>query len=63
MADPKKKFIYENGLRFEVTPQGLFYCPEDSKQKKKYPCPDCKCCAWCADTRCILCLKQGNKSQ
>ncbi|PLX75128.1 MAG: hypothetical protein C0615_08165 [Desulfuromonas sp.] len=22
---------------------------------KKHPCPDCKECLWCADTRCRLC--------
>ena len=26
---------------------------------KKHPCPDCKCCQWCSDDRCRLCLKSG----
>jgi hypothetical protein len=59
MADPEKKFIYENGLRFEVTPEGLFYSPEQTLQEKKYPFPDCKFCQWCSNTRCTLCLKQS----
>jgi len=26
-----------------------------SPPKKKYPCPDCNHCQWCADSRCNLC--------
>ncbi|HUT83995.1 MAG TPA: hypothetical protein VMX95_05055 [Thermodesulfobacteriota bacterium] len=63
MTDPPKKFTYENGLRFEVTPEGLFYSPENTLQEKKYPCPDCKFCQWCSDTRCTLCLKQSKCCQ
>jgi len=24
--------------------------------EKKHPCPDCRCCQWCSDDRCRLCL-------
>ncbi|MCX5886772.1 MAG: hypothetical protein NT096_12830 [Proteobacteria bacterium] len=37
MADPEKKFTYENGLRFEVTLEGLFYSPENTHQEKNTP--------------------------
>jgi hypothetical protein len=53
--DTSKKFIYKDSLRFEVTPDGLFYAPEESLSSKKYPCPDCRFCQWCADSRCNLC--------
>ena len=26
---------------------------------KKHPCPDCRCCQWCSDDRCRLCLRSG----
>ncbi len=58
MSDSKKKFIYEAGVRFEVTPDGLLCCPEENKNKKQ-DCPDCKFCQWCSDSRCSLCLDQG----
>ncbi|MFA7158909.1 MAG: hypothetical protein WC299_06350 [Kiritimatiellia bacterium] len=25
------------------------------KKRKKHPCPDCRCCQWCADARCAVC--------
>ena len=58
MADGDKKFIYEDGVCFEVTPYGLVCCPEESKDKK-HCCTDCKFCQWCSDSRCSLCLDQG----
>jgi len=58
MAGRDKKFIYEDGVCFEVTPYGLVCCLEESKDKK-HPCPDCKFCQWCSDSRCSLCLRQG----
>ena len=27
--------------------------------QKKHPCPDCKMCQWCSDTRCHVCRGQG----
>ncbi len=24
---------------------------------KKHPCPDCRHCQWCPDTRCSMCLR------
>ncbi|NMC74111.1 MAG: hypothetical protein GYA56_07115 [Geobacteraceae bacterium] len=27
-------------------------------EKKKHPCPDCRCCQWCSDSRCGVCLKR-----
>jgi hypothetical protein len=24
---------------------------------KKHPCPDCRHCQWCSDTRCSMCLR------
>lgn len=58
MSDSNKKFIYEDGVRFEVTSYGLLYRPEENKNKKQ-DCPDCKFCQWCSDSRCSLCLDQG----
>ncbi|MDD2308514.1 MAG: hypothetical protein PHH91_02930 [Desulfuromonadaceae bacterium] len=26
---------------------------------KKHSCPDCRCCQWCSDDRCRLCLNQS----
>ena len=54
MADPEKKYIYEGGVRFEVTPYGLLCCLEDTKHKK-HDCPDCKFCQWCPRNRCSGC--------
>ena len=61
MANPEKKFIYENGVRFEVTPYGLFCFPEEDGRKKHH-CPDCKFCQWCSGSRCSLCVRQGEYS-
>jgi hypothetical protein len=58
MADGDKKFIYEDGVRFEVTPYGLICCLKECKDKK-HQCPDCKFCQWCSESRCSLCLDQG----
>jgi hypothetical protein len=30
---------------------------------KKYPCPDCKMCQYCADTRCEKCLGHALKER
>lgn len=30
----------------------------DDKAYHKHPCPDCRFCQWCADTRCAVCLKE-----
>ncbi len=27
--------------------------------RKKHPCPDCRMCQWCSDTRCHVCRGQG----
>jgi len=54
MADPEKKYIYEGGVRFEVTPYGLVCCLEDTNYKK-HNCPDCKFCQWCPQNRCSGC--------
>jgi hypothetical protein len=62
MEDASKKFIFKNGLRFEVTPDGLFYAPEEFPADKKHPCPDCKFCQWCAVSRCNLCRPQEEHS-
>jgi hypothetical protein len=29
--------------------------------KKKYPCPDCHFCQFCAEIRCIACRRQKSK--
>jgi hypothetical protein len=58
MAKSKKKSIYEDGVRFEVTPYGLVCCLNENKDKK-HQCLDCKFCQWCSDSRCSLCLRQG----
>jgi len=57
MAEAEKKFVYQKGTRFEVTPFGLFCCPEENKNKKHH-CPDCNFCQWCSHSRCSLCLDQ-----
>jgi hypothetical protein len=62
MAKSKKKFIYEDGIRFEVTPYGLVCCLMEDKDKKHH-CLDCKFCQWCSDSRCSLCLRQGEHGQ
>ncbi len=54
-AGQKKKFVILNGSRFEVTPEGLLYCPADSSGNKKHKCPDCHFCQWCAESRCNTC--------
>ena len=61
MANAEKKFIYANGVYFEVTPHGLICCLEENKDKK-HCCLDCKFCQWCSDSRCSLCLRQGEYS-
>jgi hypothetical protein len=58
MENSSKIFVYRDGLRFEVTPDGLFYAPEELPGAKKYPCPDCKFCQGCADSRCSLCRRE-----
>jgi hypothetical protein len=30
----------------------------DDKTYYKHPCPDCRFCQWCSDTRCAICLKE-----
>jgi len=57
MANAEKKFIYEDGVRFEVTSYGLICCLEENRNKK-HECPDCKFCLWCSDLRCIGCLDE-----
>jgi hypothetical protein len=60
MENSSKIFVYRDGLRFEVTPNGLFYAPEELPGAKKHPCPDCKFCQWCVDSRCSLCRRGNN---
>lgn len=56
-SEPPAKFLTDPlGRRFEVTPQGLFYCPEEGR-KKRHPCPDCHFCQGCSDSRCGLCRR------
>lgn len=52
----QRRFLYRDGNRFEITAQGLFYCPK-AGGAKKHPCPDCYFCQWCSDSRCGLCRK------
>ncbi len=30
---------------------------------KKHPCPDCRHCLWCTDTRCSVCLRESKPCQ
>lgn len=30
---------------------------------KKHPCPDCRQCQWCSDTRCSVCLRDSKPCQ
>ncbi len=53
----EKEFIVVGENRFEVTPQGLIFCPGGGEGKKKHPCPDCHFCQWCSDSRCNLCRR------
>jgi len=32
---------------------------ETEAKEKKHPCPDCRCCQWCSDSRCGVCLRRG----
>ncbi len=57
-AKSEKEFIYEGGVRFEVTPYGLI-CSLEESNYKKHPCPDCKFCQWCSHLRCSGCRDQG----
>lgn len=54
MAKDEKRFVYEGGVRFEVTPYGLICCLEETHDKK-HECPDCKFCQWCSQVRCSGC--------
>jgi hypothetical protein len=63
MKDSSKEFIFRNGLRFEVTSDGLFYAPEEIAGAKKHPCPDCNFCQWCADSRCDACLQSCSRKR
>lgn len=58
-VNPPKQYLCENGVRFEITSNGLIFCPEEGKGGKKHDCPDCKFCQWCSRSRCSLCLNQG----
>ena len=33
------------------------------EQGQKRPCADCRCCQWCSDDRCRLCLGSGGSRQ
>jgi len=57
-SSEKREFIDEDGNRFAVTDQGLFYCPKAS-EAKKHPCADCYFCQWCSDSRCGLCRRDA----
>lgn len=41
----------------------LVYEPGCGRQKegKKYPCPDCSFCQFCAETRCLTCRSERNR--
>jgi hypothetical protein len=58
MESSGEKYVYKDGVRFEVTSGGLFYAPEESPSPKKHSCPDCRFCQWCADARCNLCRER-----
>jgi hypothetical protein len=58
MKGSGKTFVYENGVRFEVTPSGWVYAPEPGTTPKKHDCPDCLFCQGCSDSRCSLCRRQ-----
>jgi hypothetical protein len=57
MEESGKTFVYENGVRFEVTPHGWVYAPEAGATSKKHDCPDCLFCQGCSDSRCSLCRR------
>jgi len=63
MKVSSQRFIYKDGLRFEVTPDGLLYAPEGAPGGKKHPCPDCHFCQWCADSRCDACLQPCSRKE
>ncbi len=58
MTETEKKFIFEDGVCFEVTSYGLVCCLKKNDHQK-HPCPDCNFCQWCSDSRCSLCRDQG----
>lgn len=57
-TDHEKEFIYEGGVRFEVTPYGLV-CSLEETRYKKHDCPDCRFCQWCSQSRCSGCRARG----
>jgi hypothetical protein len=57
MVNDETKFIYKDGVRFEVTTYGLVCCLEEAGCKK-HECPDCRFCQWCSPSRCSGCLDQ-----
>ncbi len=57
-----KQYIYKDGVRFEVTPDGLFYSPEKRNGPAKHNCTDCFFCQWCADLRCSGCRREAKKA-
>jgi hypothetical protein len=59
MEQVKKEYIYRDGARFEVRPDGLFYAPEKKSGPAKHDCPDCYFCQWCADLRCVSCRREA----
>ena len=58
--DCKKQYVYEGGVRFEVTPYGLI-CSLEETTYKKHDCPDCRFCQWCAEIRCSGCRRDQAK--
>lgn len=40
--------------------KGKVYVPEEPEgARKKHPCPDCFSCQMCTDSRCRVCLEDG----
>jgi hypothetical protein len=52
----------DHGL-IRVAGVGLVFEPRDAGEGKKHPCPDCCFCQFCAATRCLTCMSEGNRAK
>jgi len=44
-----------DGVRFRITEHGLIYDPAPVRRAAKYPCPDCRTCLLCPESKCGPC--------
>jgi hypothetical protein len=58
--DPAARYEIIDGLRFRVTAGGLIYDPAPACRPAKYPCPDCRVCLFCPESKCGPCLGRSD---